>query len=531
MRFFLAIFILFFGIAVNAQSSQNFIHQEWLVQFERSINMSKFSKDIRIKSVSDKQAIYLFTLDAPIDQKQLKKELGGYPPLLNVFPNLEVEQRSIIPNDPLFEEQWNLNMINLPQIWEETQGGLTPSGEEIVIAVLDDGIDINHEDLIQNIWLNTGEIPEDNLDNDGNGYIDDYRGVNIQDGRDIHPVLDHGTNVAGIIGAVGDNELGIAGMNWNCKIMVLSGVTNVAEIIAGFDYVYNMKQKYIDSNGEEGANVVVTNFSAGIRRVFPVDFPGWCSMYNLLGSVGVLSIGATANENFNIDAEGDMPSLCTSEYLIVATNSNRNDQLVLDVATSSIHVDMAAPGDRVRSLDINDQYGIISGTSASTPHIAGAVALMYSVECDALTEQIRNNPPGAAQIIKEALMSGVDTDIEYSNTVSGGRLNVYNALLELQPVCGLANVGELEVRSVESENNSGSSLDLVIEYVTDKLSDHEVFISNAIGQIIFTEKFNPSIFDERILRLDDLSIPTGVYFITISNGEKIASKSHLVVSP
>ena len=355
-------------------------------------------------------------------------------------------------------------------------------------------------------------------------------GVNIQDGFDVHPVLDHGTNVAGIIAAVGDNETGIAGMVWDCEILVLSGVTNVAEIIAAFEYVYDMKQKYMLTDGAEGANILVTNFSAGIRRVFPSDFPGWCAMYDQLGSVGVLSVGATANENFNIDLEGDMPSLCSSDYLLIATNSNRNDFLVNDVATSKTHVDLAAPGDRIRSLNINNEYGIISGTSASAPHIAGAIALMYSVECDAITDQLKKNPSSVALVIKEAIISGVDKDPEFFNTVSGGRLNVYNSLLELQPVCGLANVGQLEVRSIESEQNTGTSLDIVVEYVTDKLSDHELFISNTLGQVVFHQEFNPSIFEERTLRLSNISLPTGIYFITISNGEKLASKSHFILS-
>ncbi|NNE27815.1 MAG: S8 family serine peptidase [Saprospiraceae bacterium] len=530
MRSILVILLLCYNLIVGAQYSNSYVAHEWVVQFDRSINFSKQSTALDIERISANQNIYLVTFDTAVDEKQLVSSIAYLPKALYVFPNLDVEKRSIIPNDPLYNEQWNLEMISLPQLWEETQGGVTPSGEEIVIAVLDDGIDINHEDLRNNIWINKEEIPDDNLDNDGNGYIDDYFGVNIQEGRDEHPILDHGTNVAGIIGAEGDNELGITGINWNCKIMVLSGVTNVAEIIAGFDYVYNMKQKYLDSNGAEGANVVVTNFSAGIRRVFPVDFPGWCSMYNLLGSVGILSVGATANEDFNIDIEGDMPSLCSSEFLIVATNSNINDELVRDVATSAIHVDMASPGDRIRSLDINNEYGIISGTSASTPHIAGAVALMYSVECEAILDQIANNPAAAALTIKEALMSGVDKSTTYFNTVSGGRLNVYNALLELQPICGLANVGALEVRSVESKNNSGTSLDLVVEYVTDKLSDHEIFISNALGQLIYKQAFNPSVFEERVVRLDNLSLPTGIYFISISNGERVASKSHFVIS-
>ena len=175
MRLVLTILLIFSCTMAHSQEHLSDLHEEWLVQFKQQVNTSKQNAQYSVKRISEFQNIYLLRFYAPVNKNTLLNTIKGLPSPVHVYPNIEIEQRSIIPNDPLFGEQWNLEMINLPQLWEETQGGLAPSGEEIVIAVLDDGIDINHEDLQSNIWVNQGEIPDDRLDNDGNGYVDDYQ--------------------------------------------------------------------------------------------------------------------------------------------------------------------------------------------------------------------------------------------------------------------------------------------------------------------------------------------------------------------
>jgi len=130
--------------------------------------------------------------------------------------NCRTSSRGLVPNDPLFEEQWGIEKIQATDLWELGVG--TPNGDSIVVAILDEGFDVVHEDLSENIWKNHEEIPGDEIDNDGNGYTDDYRGLNLLTQNDEHPssiaASSHGTSVAGIIGARENNEIGTAGVAW-----------------------------------------------------------------------------------------------------------------------------------------------------------------------------------------------------------------------------------------------------------------------------------------------------------------------------
>ncbi|MDX1410455.1 MAG: S8 family serine peptidase, partial [Saprospiraceae bacterium] len=137
------------------------------------------------------------------------------------------------PNDQLWSEQWDMERIGMPQAWDISTGGLTTRGDTIVIAILDDGYDLTHEDLTGQIWHNHGEVPNDGVDNDQNGYIDDHAGLYLQSGNDDHPVAQHGTAVAGIIGASGNNGIGITGINWNIRILAISGIDQESDIIEG----------------------------------------------------------------------------------------------------------------------------------------------------------------------------------------------------------------------------------------------------------------------------------------------------------
>ncbi|MCB0680027.1 MAG: S8 family serine peptidase, partial [Saprospiraceae bacterium] len=117
--------------------------------------------------------------------------------------------------------------IDATEAWDHTTGGLTPAGDTIVVAVIDDGTDPDHPDLAANLWRNYAEIPYNNIDDDDNGYIDDHWGWNVSAGIDLVQFGSHGVKVSGLIGAVGDNQTGIAGVNWDVKILNVVGITNV----------------------------------------------------------------------------------------------------------------------------------------------------------------------------------------------------------------------------------------------------------------------------------------------------------------
>ncbi len=506
-------FLLISSIAIGQKSN------DWIVQFENQIPTYKKTTDL--VPLSKHLFIYQYISEDSISERMVRKSMSFFGKIKFIFPNAKVQSRMLTPNDDLYDEQWNMDIIEASNVWEETTGGSLIDGREIVVAVLDDGIDVTHPDFANNIWSNPNEISGDGIDNDDNGYIDDSQGLNIQEGNDLHPLIDHGTKVAGIIAAKGNNSIGIAGINWNVKVLFLSNVSNVAEIITAYDYVYDLKDRYIKSNGSDGANIVVSNFSAGIKRVFPSDFPSWCQAYDLLGSVGILSVGSTANEDFNLELEGDMPTLCNSDYLIMVTNTNRNDQKVFDTADSKINVDIGAPGENISSLDINNQYGTLSGTSASAPHVSGAVALLYSIPCLGLAEMQKNDPSSSALLIKNALLGGVDLNESLNETVSGGRLNIYSTMLQLSNVCGESTIGDLEVRSVRSNQNG---LGLTIDYNTNVFSDHKLFIYDLQGRKVYSSVFNPNVFDEKTINVDKLELSSSLYVLSISDNNNIASK-------
>jgi len=160
------------------------------------------------------------------------------------------------PNDPRREALWGLDKINAPQAWDQSTGD-----SAIVVATVDTGIDFNHPDLAANVWTNPGEIPGNNIDDDGNGYIDDVHGINtFNHGGDVLDDDGHGTHVAGIIGAVGNNALGVVGVNWQVKLLSVkiftaddsAGTAGAAE---GYEYLLALKQR--------GVNIRVVNNSWG----------------------------------------------------------------------------------------------------------------------------------------------------------------------------------------------------------------------------------------------------------------------------
>ena len=157
-----------------------------------------------------------------------------------------------VPNDPDFSVQDGLQLIDIERAWDFTTGGTTPSGRQIVIAIMDEGYDVTHEDLIPNLWTNPGEIPNNGFDDDNNGYIDDHLGLNVATDNDQHVVRSHGTSVSGIIGARGNNGIGISGVAWDAQLLLVSGVRSSSGIIEANNYIRDQRRLYNESNGAEG---------------------------------------------------------------------------------------------------------------------------------------------------------------------------------------------------------------------------------------------------------------------------------------
>lgn len=345
--------------------------------------------------------------------------------------DISVESRGDMPDDPNLASQWGLFSIGTEKVWEITKGGVSALGDTIVVAILDTGFDINHEDLKGNIWINKGEKPGDKIDNDQNGYIDDVSGWNFIHQSAMHVADNHGSSVAGIIGAKGNNGKGISGMNWHVKLMVFE-TRLVSDIIAAYDYIIEQRERYNRTKGKQGAFVVTTNASFGVNKIKCVDQPLWGEMYDRLGAAGILSAAGAANNPWNVDEVGDMPTTCKSDYLMTVLNTNPKDERYAGSAFGAVSIDMGAPGQNSFSTRNNNEYGAFHGNSAAAPHLAGAIALLYSIPRQKLAEEAMAFPAQTAMKIRNILLNNVDkVPSLVSLTSTGGRLNVFSSMLKL----------------------------------------------------------------------------------------------------
>lgn len=353
-------------------------------------------------------------------------------------------ERRATPNDPLFTQPEIWPYINdgsnggvadadidADLAWDITTGGTSIHGDTIVVAVIDGGFQLDHEDL--DFFRNHAEANGSNgVDDDGNGYVDDVQGWDAYDSDGTIPGDDHGTHVAGTVGAIGDNGVGWTGVNWNVEVLPVAGSsTNESTVVAAYDYVLRMRALYDSTNGQKGAFVVATNSSFGVNKGDPANHPIWCAMYDTLGAYGITNAVAGPNRDIDIDSKGDVPGTCPSPHTICVTNT-KNDDSRADAGYGDVNVDLGAPGTGIHSTLPGDSYGNKDGTSMASPHVAGAIALLYSVDCPDLMALLEARPDSASRLVKEAIMKGVDTTSAMTGmTVSDGRLNIHKALLHL----------------------------------------------------------------------------------------------------
>lgn len=358
------------------------------------------------------------------------------------------------PNDPLFDKQWHFNNtgqnggtvgadLGMINAWDMTNGGVTPSGDTVVVAVIDGGLCPYCTDWGDNIWKNYHEIPNDGIDNDGNGFFDDFQGwnVNAQDDNIIGYSSGHGTSVSAVIAAKGNDNFGVTGVMWNTKLMFVAGtsgpLTTESQILGAYDYVYKARKDYNETIGQKGAFVVSVNCSFGINFGTPAQSPLWCAVLDQLGEVGIITVAAAANGNWDIDEVGDMPSTCPSPFLISTTSVNNADVKSDNAAFGLASVDIAAFGTDIYTLSPGSPaYNYQSGTSFAAPQVSGALGLLYTAPCHNLTALAKQTPDAAALWAKQlALTSAKPIPSLSGNTTTGGRLQVDEMLTQYLSQC------------------------------------------------------------------------------------------------
>ncbi len=379
---------------------------------------------IRLKN---KQEIYKIPIN-PLFAKIMEKMFLSIPLVDYVEPNYFF-QAAFVPTDSLYNQQWYLNKIKAPQAWDFTKGG----NQDIVIAILDTGVDIDHPDLKENVWLNKYEIRGDGLDNDNNGYVDDLHGWDfVRNTLNPKPKFDedynesgihHGTLVAGIASAVGNNNKGIVGLAWKSKIMPLrvlnsQGTGSVEHVIRAVRYAV-----------DNGAKIINLSFVGTSKSFFLAEAlkEAWRSGVIVVAAAG----NETVNQPLNLNENPNYP-ICLDEdddenFIIGVAAVDDTDHKALFSDFGDKCVDISAPGTRIYgTLAYNPNYtdykeyygGYWSGTSIAAPIVSGLAALTWSV-----------NPLFSQKQVQDFILSQSDNIDAFNPGMEGhlgkGRVNAY----------------------------------------------------------------------------------------------------------
>jgi PKD repeat protein len=402
------------GLIGHYQNGQLFIQTKLKTSnnFKENILKDKAFEKFKIESIerafklntSGLDRVYLIKFSNFTDTKEFIQllETSNY---FNYVEKVPLYTFDYTPND-IQSSQWNLTKIRAEKAWDIQKGS-----NKIIIAVVDDATDTAHQDLEPAIWRNKNEIRNNGIDDDGNGYIDDFIGWDVAD-NDNNPTpggsLSHGTHCAGIAGAVTDNNTGIASIGFGCKLMIVKtgrlGYRNLFNPYAGIEYAIINK-----------ANVISMSWGGG----------GYSSTYQLIFndafSKGIVCVAAAGNSNTNFT---HYPS---GYNYVIAVGSTASGDGKSSFSNYGTWVDVMAPGSGIYSTLPNNTYGTYSGTSMACPLVSGLCGLMFSKNPNATPTEIENCLKGGCDNID-------NLNTSYIGEMGAGRINAENSLKCLKAI-------------------------------------------------------------------------------------------------
>ena len=436
-------------------------------------------------------------------------------------PNVVQYSTASVPDDSQFDQQWGMHNtgqtggttdadIDAPEAWDMWNGS-----SDVVVGVIDSGVDYTHEDLAANMWINPGEVAGNGIDDDGNGFVDDIHGWDFAYGdNDPMDVRSHGTHCAGVIAATSDNGVGVSGINWSGSIMALkflddTGRGSGADAVSCVNYATMMRTQY-------GVNVRVLSNSWGGGGYEQ-------GLYDAIAAsrdADILFVASAGNAGTDNDTDIHYPSNYDIDNVISVAATDHDDNLAYFSNYGATTVDLAAPGVDIYSTVPGSFYVAKSGTSMAAPHVAGVAALAASLTPDANYEDVR-----------DALFNGVDATASLAgNTVTGGRLNAAGTLdiISADPVTLTLPVAAAEGDGVLPGQGSVSiptaaGEDLVVALTTEDPSEISV-----PSQVIIPAGATSASFDVTVLDDSELDGAQSVRVIAGSTGYSRGAATILV---
>ncbi|MGB0373136.1 MAG: S8 family serine peptidase [Opitutales bacterium] len=365
LRFLASTFTIGLCCVSSAFAQADYAEGEALIRFKSGVSgtyAKQVLKNLALELKSEYPSLsaargkaFFHIASSKFSTAQIISKLEGLSSVLTVEPNYTRELYRTVPNDPKFNQLWGKDNdgstggtpdadIDAPEAWDTNVGG----SNDTVVAVIDTGVDYLHEDLAANMWQNPGEIAGNGIDDDANGFVDDVYGydfggtlfgVNDADPMDIDG---HGTHCAGTIAAVGNNGIGVAGVNWNAQIMALKiarpgALILTSDLLEAYDYLVLMKNA--------GVNLVAANASYGGSSSSQTEIDALTAV----GEAGIVFVAAAGNDNANNDNVASFPANYDIPTLLSVAATDFNDERAVFSNFGVQTVDIAAPGQDILS--------------------------------------------------------------------------------------------------------------------------------------------------------------------------------------